>query len=230
MLRSTPALAGVGLAFLGAVAYAQPKPSAPVQPVVSAITPVAPSTLLKAPVDLGPQRPSAINQALSRAGLAPLTLPPPPAQIKLTPVQLVTTGGRITRIGQNQFVGPSAEQPDGMFAIVGGPVDAPPVRGPMFQLPREPTIARTGALEMELNVEPNRIYIVDCRGRQIMLNGYAPNPSITFSRASSAVPQRVAPEAEHFLYTFRSGSSPIERVELRFEYTLNFFGCEITKT
>jgi len=74
-------------------------------PAPKPMGPIAAPAPFKVPVDLGTKRAPSFNAALGRAGLPVLTIPPPPAFARLTPMAPVTNGAKITEVGQSTYVG-----------------------------------------------------------------------------------------------------------------------------
>jgi hypothetical protein len=198
--------------------------------------PIAAPAPFKVPVDLGTKRAPSFNAALGRAGLPVLTIPPPPAFARLTPMAPVTNGAKITEVGQSTYVGPGADHPDGLFII-----DAAPPSVPSIPFPGSPVVMAInvpkGTLKMEFSVEGNKLYFVDCRSSVAASNLSAQFPSapppITFARTGGPTPQQVAAEDGHYIYPFRTtNSGPISTisVQLTFHQPSYFFGCELTRT
>ncbi len=215
--------------FAAAASAQTPKTPPPIKPPA----PIGAQPIIKAPVDLGTKRGTAFNSALTKAGLAVLSIPPPPAYARLTPIAPATNGARIVQVGSSVFVGSSAERPDGLLII-----DPAPPGTPFIPFPNPIVMAinvAKGTLKIEFSAASNQLYFVDCKASLATSNvsGFTTQSPITFGRSGATTTQAIAPEDGHFIYAFRTGNlGPMgtEAVQLTFPQTSYFFGCEITKS
>lgn len=215
----------LSVSLIATLAAAQKPVPKPVGPVPAPAAKALPT--LKLPPELGLKRAGAYNLALRRSGLPPLTIPPPPAFVRLTPAAPVSGGAKITEVGAAVYVGPRPEAPDGAFAVEAAP---PPPRGPQIFPSSNPFSLLTvkGTVSLAFPAEGNTLYVVDCKAS----SPFVGSPPVSFFRPESDANQQVAPEDGHYLYAFRTraGTRLDQTVHLRFEAaSMFFYGCEITK-
>lgn len=219
-----PAFSALLLATTGAVADGPALPPPPIKQLP------APVTSIKAPGDLGGKRPEMFNKALARAGLPPLTLPPGPAHIRLTPGAPTAAGGaRIVSVGRSTYLGASADAPDGAF-IIEPAYTGPPQ--PLPDLPYLPPIP-TGRIELEFATELGKTYMLDCRTARTGNVGPAPGPvhNVWFGRPTTVIQMSTSSDDGHQLYGFRADTIGMANVHITFKQNpAYFFGCDITKT
>lgn len=146
-----------------------------------------------------------VNKAVKLLGVAALTGPVPPAQMKVTPMAPVHEGGaKITYARPVTFVGPASPFPDGAYMLDYGP-----------NVKNE--------LKMEMPTENGKLYLLDCKLTQF----FGSSPLIVNMKRGDAA-QALNPEDGHYLYTFKSDKA-VQSFTLWTEHSATFYGCELTK-
>ena len=197
-------------------------------PVSPPVKPLPAITGFKAPADLGLKRQEAFNKSLARAGLPALTIPPPPAHVRLTPAAPTGAGGaRIASVGRSTYVGPSNDTPDGAFMMepaYTGPTL--PLPGILFQPPNP-----TGRVELVFTTEASKSYMVDCSMSGITTQlGVAPLRNVWFGRPTIVQTFSMDSQDGHYLYAFRADAMGPTTVDITFKQDWGYFyGCDITK-
>jgi len=159
------------------------------------------------------------NKALGSAGLPPLKVTPPAAQMKVSVVAPTNNGATIAYMGPGAWVAPYSGNPEGSFQLT------------PKQVSTNSTDYYPAHVDMRFPAEVGKLYLVDCKITNVVVAGQ----QVQFwNQAAPGQPtgpkSLVAEESGHALYTYQARQAN-ESVSIATSNNLHFsfHSCEITK-